>query len=59
MKQTQTTLIAVRVTADLAKVIRSLADADERSLSSFIKIALKHEIERTKKRQGHRDPVAA
>lgn len=59
MKETQNTLIAVRVTEELARLVRLLANADERSVSSFIKIALKHEIERTQKRQSHRHQTAA
>lgn len=57
--QKQDTLLAVRVPSDLATTIRSLASADERSLSSFIKLALKNEIRRAQERQGDRDPVAA
>lgn len=59
MKQKHDTLIAFRVPAELARVARQIAEADDRSLSSFLKLALKHEVERAKKGQGHRHPTAA
>lgn len=60
MKHTkQDTLLAVRVSAELASIVRTIASEDVRSLSSFIKLALKNEIRRTQERQSHRDPIAA
>lgn len=59
MKQKQDTLLAVRVPRELAEVMRFLAEADERTLSSWIKLAIRNEIRRSKKGQGHRHPIAA
>lgn len=59
MKAKQDTLLAVRVPSDFANIIRRLADADERSLSSFIKLALRNEVQRAQKGQSNRDTVAA
>lgn len=60
MKHTkQDTLLAVRVSSEVAAIVRTLASADERSLSSFIKLAIKNEIRRAQERQSHRDPIAA
>ena len=49
-KQNLTELVPVRFTEDVLSAVRELADAEDRSVSSWIRVAVQREVARQRRR---------